>query len=135
MKKIKARWIPLLRAMVRDRRLSPIERLATRVGYMGVGFLIMGQWTLIPACFIAGFICVMIQVAVRRQWKPSAITTQWVDSMDHTLHKLFIIKKAPIKGLILFTSVFTFLHTSTRLSFLSYCLTFSLHNPFCYAQL
>jgi len=73
MKKIKARWMPLLRAMVRDRRLSPIERLATRVGYMGVGFmgvgfLIMGQWTLIPACFIAGFICVMIQVAVRRQW-------------------------------------------------------------------
>ena len=56
--------------------------------------------------------------------EPSAITTQWVDSMDHTLHKLFIIKKAPIKGPILFTSVFTFLHTSTRLSFLSYCLTF-----------
>lgn len=68
MEKIKARWMPLLRAMVRDRRLSPIERLATRVGYMGVGFLIMGQWTLIPACFMAGFICVMIQVAVRRQW-------------------------------------------------------------------
>jgi len=68
MKKIKARWMPLLRAMVRDRRLSPIERLATRVGYMGVGFLIIGQWTLIPTCFIAGFVCVMIQVAVRRQW-------------------------------------------------------------------
>lgn len=68
MEKIKARWMPLLRAMVRDRRLSPIERLATRVGYMGVGFLIMGQWTLIPASFMVGFICVMIQVAVRRQW-------------------------------------------------------------------
>ena len=68
MEKIKARWMSLLRAMVRDRRLSPIERLATRVGYMGVGFLIMGQWTLIPASFMVGFICVMIQVAVRRQW-------------------------------------------------------------------
>ena len=68
MEKINARWMSLLRAMVRDRRLSPIERLATRVGYMGVGFLIMGQWTLIPASFMVGFICVMIQVAVRRQW-------------------------------------------------------------------
>jgi len=68
MGKIKARWMPLLRAMVRDRRLSPIERLATRVGYMGVGFLIAGQWTVEPLLFIMGFICVLIQVSVRRQW-------------------------------------------------------------------
>ena len=39
MKKIKARWMPLLRAMVRDRRLSPIERLATRVWLYGCRFL------------------------------------------------------------------------------------------------
>jgi|TARA_R100000479_G_C6333748_1_gene182544 hypothetical protein len=68
MGKIKARWMPLLRAMVRDRRLSPIERLATRIGYMGVGFLIAGQWTVEPLLFIMGFICVLIQVSVRRQW-------------------------------------------------------------------
>tara|TARA_Y100000004_G_scaffold194443_1_gene259040 strand:- start:373 stop:645 length:273 start_codon:yes stop_codon:yes gene_type:complete len=68
MGKIKARWMPLLRAMVRDRRLSPIERLATRVGYMGVGFLIAGQWTVEPLLFMMGFICVLIQVSVRRQW-------------------------------------------------------------------
>ena len=68
MGKIKARWMRLLRAMVRDRRLSPIERLATRIGYMGVGFLIAGQWTVEPLLFIMGFICVLIQVSVRRQW-------------------------------------------------------------------
>ena len=34
MKKIKARWMPILRVMVRDRKLNPIERLSTRVGYM-----------------------------------------------------------------------------------------------------
>ena len=39
MKKIKARWMPILRVMVRDRKLNPIERLSTRVGYMGAGFL------------------------------------------------------------------------------------------------
>jgi len=66
--RIKARWRPLLRAMVRDRRLSPIERLATRMGYMGVGFLIAGQWTLEPMMYMLGFCCVLIQVATRRQW-------------------------------------------------------------------
>tara|TARA_B100000497_G_scaffold87023_1_gene96998 strand:- start:73 stop:345 length:273 start_codon:yes stop_codon:yes gene_type:complete len=68
LKRIKARWMPLLRAMVRDRRLNPIERLGTRVGYMGVGFLIAGQWTVEPILFIMGFICVLIQVSIRRQW-------------------------------------------------------------------
>jgi hypothetical protein len=68
MKKIKARWRPLLRAMVRDRRLSPIERLATRFGYMGVGFLIAGQWTINPVLYMLGFSCVLIQVSTRRQW-------------------------------------------------------------------
>ena len=68
MKKIKARWRPILRAMVRDRRLSPIERLATRFGYMGVGFLIAGQWTINPVLYMLGFSCVLIQVSTRRQW-------------------------------------------------------------------
>lgn len=68
MKKIKARWRPLLRAMVRDRRLSPIERLATRMGYMGVGFLIAGQWTINPVLYMLGFFCILIQVSTRRQW-------------------------------------------------------------------
>jgi len=54
--------------MVRDRRLNPIERLGIRIGYMGVGFLIAGQWTVEPILFIMGFICVLIQVSIRRQW-------------------------------------------------------------------
>ena len=54
--------------LVRDRRLTPLERLSTRMGYMGTGFLICGQWTLEPILFMIGFICVIIQVSVRRQW-------------------------------------------------------------------
>jgi len=57
-----------MKSIVRDRRLSPLERLATRVGYMGTGFLVCGQWTLEPILFIIGFICVIVQVSVRRQW-------------------------------------------------------------------
>ena len=59
--------------MVRDRRLTPIERLASRVGYMGTGFLIAGQWTVEPVLFIIGFICVLIQVLSRRQWNLVAL--------------------------------------------------------------
>ena len=61
----KYKW---MKSIVRDRRLSPLERLATRLGYMGTGLLIAGQWTLEPVLFIVGFVCVIIQVSVRRQW-------------------------------------------------------------------
>jgi len=69
----KSYWNYYLRNMVRDRRLSPAERLGTRVGYMGVGFLIAGQWTLNPAMYVIGFGCVLIQVAIRRQWNLVAL--------------------------------------------------------------
>ena len=58
----------VLKTMVRDKRLSPVERLGTRIGYMGAGFLIAGQWSINPLLFIVGFICVLIQVSIRRQW-------------------------------------------------------------------
>jgi len=61
-------WNKLMKSMVRDRRLSPLERLATRIGYMGTGLLIAGQWTLEPILFVFGFVCVIVQVSVRRQW-------------------------------------------------------------------
>ena len=61
-------WREVLKIMVRDRRLTPAERLGTRVGYMGVGFLIAGQWTVNPILFIFGFICVLVQVLIRKQW-------------------------------------------------------------------
>jgi len=63
----------ILRMMVRDRRLTPVERLASRIGYMGTGFLIAGQWTVEPVFFIVGFICVLIQVFSRRQWNLVAL--------------------------------------------------------------
>lgn len=73
-RKCEYRWYRnILRLMVRDRRLTPIERLGTRIGYMGTGFLIAGQWSLIPAIYIIGFMCVLIQVAIRRQWNLVAL--------------------------------------------------------------
>jgi len=65
---VKSGWRKYLKMMVRDRRLSPMERLGTRIGYMGVGFLIAGQWTINPILYMLGFLCVLIQVSIRRQW-------------------------------------------------------------------
>jgi len=62
-----------------------MERMATRIGYMGAGFLVAGQWTLEPKLFIIGFICVMIQTASRKQWNLVALNlnglTAWINHL------------------------------------------------------
>jgi len=63
----------LLRAMVSRKRLTPGQRMASRVGYMGAGFIIAGQWTLEPLLFITGFMCVIVQVSYRKQWNLVAL--------------------------------------------------------------
>ena len=60
--------VQFLRWWVRDRRLTPIERMSSRIGYMGAGLLMAGQHTLEPLLFIIGFCCVLFQVTVRKQW-------------------------------------------------------------------
>jgi hypothetical protein len=57
----------------RRRQLGPLERMATRIGYMGAGFLVAAQWTLEPRLYIIGFICVMIQTGSRKQWNLVAL--------------------------------------------------------------
>ena len=63
----------ILKFLVRRRKLTPGERLASRVGYMGAGFLVAAQWTVEPMLYIAGFCCVLIQVASRKQWNLVAL--------------------------------------------------------------
>ena len=63
----------LLKSLVRPKRLKPTERLASRIGYMGAGFLIAAHWTIEPKFYIAGFCCVLVQVASRKQWNLVAL--------------------------------------------------------------
>ena len=63
----------ILSKLVRQKRLTPGKRLATRVGYMGSGFLIAAQWTIDPKLYIIGFILVMVQTASRKQWNLVAL--------------------------------------------------------------
>tara|TARA_B100001093_G_scaffold341800_1_gene326604 strand:- start:17865 stop:18110 length:246 start_codon:yes stop_codon:yes gene_type:complete len=58
----------IMKMLVVDRRLSPIERISTRIGYMGAGFLIAAQWTIEPTLYILGFTCVLIQTTQKKQW-------------------------------------------------------------------
>jgi hypothetical protein len=62
-----------LKQLVRRKRLTPGERMASRIGYMGAGFLVAAQWTVEPVLYIVGFCCVLIQVASRKQWNLVAL--------------------------------------------------------------
>jgi len=81
---LKRRW---LESLVRQKRLSPWKRLATRTGYMGAGFLIAAQWTIEPKLYIIGFICVMVQTASRKQWNLVALNLNgliaWITHLNN----------------------------------------------------
>lgn len=63
----------ILRYLVNRKKLTPAERMASRIGYMGSGFLIAAQWTIEPVLYILGFVCVIIQVFTRKQWNLVAL--------------------------------------------------------------
>ena len=63
----------ILKIIATTKRLTPVEKMSTRIGYMGAGFLVAAQWTIEPWLYIIGFICVMIQTASRKQWNLVAL--------------------------------------------------------------
>lgn len=54
-------------------KLTGYQKFASRIGYMGAGFLIAAQWTIDPMLYIIGFICVAIQTSSRKQWNLVAL--------------------------------------------------------------
>jgi len=67
---IKYRIIKFLRY---TNKLTAYQKVASRIGYMGAGFLIAAQWTIEPVLYVMGFTCVIIQVASRKQWNLVAL--------------------------------------------------------------
>jgi hypothetical protein len=63
----------ILKIIATTKRLTPLEKMSARIGYMGAGFLVAAQWTIEPMLYIIGFICVMIQTAARKQWNLVAL--------------------------------------------------------------
>ena len=77
-------WKRFLRTLVRDRKLTAGERMASRIGYMGAGFLMAGHWTVEPILFMIGFCCVLVQVFSRKQW--NLVVLQLNGLIAWTLH-------------------------------------------------
>lgn len=70
----KRRWkYRLLKTLRYTNKLTSYQKVASRVGYMGAGFVIAGQWTIEPIFFIMGFICVIVQTSSRKQWNLVAL--------------------------------------------------------------
>ena len=66
-------WRQILRAMVKERRLTPVERLANRAGYMGSAFIMLSPYLLpydgIGAyTYLLGAVLSIPQVWIAKQW-------------------------------------------------------------------
>ena len=71
-------WVRILRMMVHQRRLSPMERLGNRLGYMGTAFIMMSPHLLpydnIGAyTYILGAVFSLPQVWIAKQWNLVAV--------------------------------------------------------------
>ena len=70
----KRRWkYRLLKTLRYTNKLTSYQKVASRIGYMGAGFVIAGQWTIEPIFFILGFVCVIVQTSSRKQWNLVAL--------------------------------------------------------------
>ena len=62
----------ILRLMVQERRLSPMERLGNRLGYMGTAFIMMSPYLLTYGVgaytYLLGAILSLPQVWIAKQW-------------------------------------------------------------------
>ena len=85
-RKWRYRLIKLLRY---TNRLTSYQKFASRVGYMGAGFLIAAQWTIEPIFYILGVCCVIIQVSSRKQWNLVVLNlnglTAWITHLIRNL--------------------------------------------------
>ena len=66
-------WRKVLKSMVRDRKLTPLERMSSRIGYMGSGFLMISPYLLpydgIGAyTYLMGALLSLPQVWIAKQW-------------------------------------------------------------------
>ena len=77
--KCETRWYrQFLRALVKERRLTPVERLGNRLGYMGTAFIMMSPHILThtdigAVTYVIGGILSIMQVWVAKQWNLVAV--------------------------------------------------------------
>ena len=58
----------ILKVLAYTNKLTSYQKIASRVGYMGSGFLIAAQWTIDPYLYVIGFCFIIVQTSSRKQW-------------------------------------------------------------------
>ena len=63
----------MVKLLAYTNKLTSYQKFASRIGYMGSGFLIAAQWTIEPYLYVIGFIFVVVQTSSRKQWNLVAL--------------------------------------------------------------
>ena len=63
----------IIKLLAYTNKLTSYQKFASRIGYMGSGFLIAAQWTIDPYLYVIGFCFVIIQTSSRKQWNLVAL--------------------------------------------------------------
>ena len=63
----------IIKLLAYTNKLTSYQKFASRIGYMGSGFLIAAQWTIEPYLYVIGFIFVVVQTSSRKQWNLVAL--------------------------------------------------------------
>ena len=63
----------IIKLLAYTNKLTSYQKFASRIGYMGSGFLIAAQWTIDPYLYVIGFCFVIVQTSSRKQWNLVAL--------------------------------------------------------------
>ena len=63
----------MIKLLAYTNKLTSYQNFASRIGYMGSGFLIAAQWTIDPYLYVIGFCFVIVQTSSRKQWNLVAL--------------------------------------------------------------
>ena len=78
----------ILKLLAYTNKLTSYQKFASRVGYMGSGFLIAAQWTIEPYLYVIGFCFVIVQTSSRKQWNLVALNINgliaWITHLLNT---------------------------------------------------
>ena len=78
----------ILKILAYTNKLTSYQKIASRVGYMGSGFLIAAQWTIDPYLYVIGFCFVIVQTSSRKQWNLVALNINgliaWITHLLNT---------------------------------------------------
>ena len=89
-------WRQMLRKMVQERRLTPVERLANRSGYMGSAFLMVSPY-LLPYggvgayTYLFGAVLSLPQVWVAKQWNIVILNFNLIVGYGLYIYKMYSI--------------------------------------------